>query len=123
MPAASPAAVGAAGTLPVRMTRQHQAALRLPTVDLAEARGGEGHEQSRMLAHRLGDALAALQPSSQELVGVGPVGSRTGRAARLAAGATRLEQHPVRFPRRVVDGADLAAGPVSLLDPANQADR
>ena len=103
VPAAIPDAVGAAGTLAVGVTGQHQPPLRLARVDAAEAGGGEGHEQPRMLADRLGDALAALEPGGQELVGVGPVGGRTRRAAGLPAGAARLEQHPVRLPLAVVD--------------------
>ena len=104
------------------MTRQHQAALRLAGVDSAEAWGGEGHEQPRMGGHGLGDALAALEPSGQELVGIRPVGGRTGRAAGLPSGAASLEQHPIRLPPRVVHLPDLAALAVGLLDPAGQAD-
>ena len=49
VPAAIPQAVGAAGTLPVGVTGQHQPPLGLAGVDPAEAGGGEGHEQPRML--------------------------------------------------------------------------
>jgi hypothetical protein len=77
MPAASPGAMRTAGTLAVGVTRQHQPPLRSARVDAAEAGGGEGDEQPRMGGHRLGDALAALQPGGQELVGVSPVGGRT----------------------------------------------
>jgi len=86
MPAASPVAVRTASALPEGVTGQHQPALRLAGVDLAEAGRGEGHEQPRMLSYRLGDALAALEPGGQELVGVGPVGGRTRRAAGLPPG-------------------------------------
>ena len=48
VPAASPGAVRAAGTLPVGVAGQHQPPLRLAGVDPAEAGGGEGHEQPRM---------------------------------------------------------------------------
>jgi len=91
-------------------------------VDLAEAGGGEGDEQPRMLRDRLGDALAALQPSGQELVGIRPVDGGTRRTAGLSAGAAGLEQHPIRLPSRVIDGADLATLAVGLLDSAGQAD-
>src|SRR5215211_3966624 len=74
-----------------------------------------------MLRNRLGGALAALHPSSQELVRVGPVGGRTRWAARLSPGAARLEQYPVRLPLGVIHGADLAGLPVGVLDPAGQA--
>jgi hypothetical protein len=123
MPAASPQTMRAAGTLPVRAAGQHQPPLRLPRVDSAEAGGGEGDEQARMGGHRLGDALAALEPRGEELVGVGAVGGRTRWAAGLAAGAARLQEHPVRLPVGVVDGADLAALAVGLVDAAGQADR
>ena len=115
--------MGAAGTLAVRVAGQYQPPLGLAGVDPAEAGGGEGHEQPEMDGHRVGDALAAFQAGGEELVGVGPVGGRTGWAAGLAAGAARLQQHPVRLPLGVVDGADLAGGPVGVLDPAGQADR
>jgi hypothetical protein len=123
VPAASPLAVGASGALPVGVTRQHQPALRPAAVDVAEAGGGEGHEQPRMAADRLGHALAALEASGQELVGVRPVGGRTRRAAGLAAGAAGLQQHPIRLAVAVVDGADLARLAVGVLDSAGQADR
>jgi hypothetical protein len=73
VPAASLYPVRAASGLPVGVAGQHQPALRLARVDPAEAGRGEGHEQPRMLADRLGDALAALEPGGQELVGISPV--------------------------------------------------
>jgi hypothetical protein len=123
MPAAGPGAVGAAGALPMRVTGQHQPALGLAGVDPAEAGGGEGHEQPRMLRDAVGDALAALEAGGQELVGVGPVDGRTGGAAGLAAGAARLQQHPIRLALGRVDLPDLARLAVGLVDPAGQADR
>ena len=98
MPAAIPVAMRAARHLPIRVAGQHQPALGLAGVDLAERWGGEGHEQPRMLRDAVGDALAALETGGEELVGVGPVGGRTRGAAGLAAGAAGLEQHPVRLP-------------------------
>jgi hypothetical protein len=77
MPAAIAHTMGAAGTLPVGMAGQHQPPLGLAGVDPAEAGSGEGHKQPRMLSHRFGDALAALEPSGEKLVGIGPVGGRT----------------------------------------------
>ena len=77
MPAAIPNTMRTASTLPIRVTRQHQPPLRPPRVHAAERWSGEGHEQPRMGDHALGDALAALEPSGEELVGVGPVGGRT----------------------------------------------
>ena len=100
VPAAIPVAVGAADTLAVWVAGQHQAALGLASVDPAEARGGEGHEQPRMLAHRLGDALAALEAGGQELVGVGPVDGGTGGALGLPAGCRTpsTAPHPAPAP-------------------------
>ena len=115
VPAAIPHTVRAAGTLPVGVTRQYEAPLRLPGVDPTEAGGGEGHKQPRMGGHAFRDALAALEPGGEELVGIGPIGGGTGRAAGLPAGAAGLEQHPVWLPLRVIGGADLAGGPVGVL--------
>jgi hypothetical protein len=76
-----------------------------------------------MVADRLGDTLAAVQPSGEELVGVGPVGGRTRRTAGLPPGPARLQQHPIRLPLAVIDGANLPGLPVGMLDPAGEADR
>src|SRR4029450_9604110 len=92
----------AASALPVWVAGQHQPPLGLPAVDAAEAGGGEGHEQPRMLADAVGDARATLEASGQKLVGIGPVGSRARRTPGLPPGAARLEQHPIRLPLRVV---------------------
>jgi hypothetical protein len=81
VPAAIPVAVRAAGTLPVGVAGQHEPPLGLAGVDAAEAGGGEGHKQPRMPGHGLGDALAALQPGGEELVGIRPIGGRTRWAA------------------------------------------
>src|SRR5918993_4715662 len=122
VPAAIPVAMRAAGTLPVRVTGQDQPALGLGGVDLAEGWGGVGHEQPRMLADAVGDALAALEAGGQELVGVGPVGGRTRRAAGLPPSAARLEQHPIGLPLAVIDSADLAGLAVGVVDAAGEAD-
>jgi len=76
-----------------------------------------------MPTDRLGNALATSEPGGQELIGIGPIGGRTRRAARLPPGAARLEQHPIRLPPAVIHLADLTGGPVGLLDPADKADR
>ena len=46
----------------------------------AERWRGKGGEHARMLGQRIGHALAARQPSSDELVGVSPVRLRARRA-------------------------------------------
>jgi hypothetical protein len=73
VPAAITKAMRAAGTLAARVTGQHQPPLRLAGVDAAEGWGGEGDEQPRMDGDRVGDALAALEPSGEELVGISPI--------------------------------------------------
>jgi hypothetical protein len=118
VPAASPIAMRTLGTLTVRVTRQDQPPLGRAGVDPAERGRGEGYKQPWMLADRLGDALATLEPGGQELVGVGPVGGRTRRAARLSPGAARLEQDPIRLPVAVVDLPNLAGAPVGVVDAA-----
>src|SRR5215207_1117048 len=75
-----------------------------------------------MLADRLRHALATAQARGEPLVGVGPVGGGAVGAAGRPTGAARLEQHPVRLSLGVIDGADLAGGPVGVLDPAGEAD-
>jgi hypothetical protein len=76
-----------------------------------------------MLVDRLGDALAALEPGGEQLVGIGPVGGRTGWAAGLAAGAAGLQEHAISLPAGVIDLSDFAGCLVGVLDPAGQADR
>jgi len=90
VPAAIPQAMWAPVPLTVRVTGQHQAPLGLAGVDPAEAGGGKGHEQPRMHADRLGDALAALEPGGEQLVGIGLVGRRTRRTAGLPADPFQL---------------------------------
>ena len=100
LPAARPAAMRAPLALPVGMAGVHQPPLGLAGVDPAEGWRGEGHEQPWMGGHRLGDALAAPQPSGQELEAVGLVGRRAGGAHRRPPVAARLEQGGVRLPAR-----------------------
>ncbi|MDQ6839709.1 MAG: hypothetical protein M3137_15625 [Actinomycetota bacterium] len=45
-------------------------------VDGAEAGGGEGGEDDRVLGDALGYALASSQPGRNQVEGVGPVGGR-----------------------------------------------
>src|SRR5215218_2466938 len=88
----------AALTLPVGIAGVDQPTLSLAGVDLAEAGGGEGDEQPRMAGHGVGDALAAFQPSGKELIAVGLVGRRAGRAH------TEALRLPQAF-RRVASGS------------------
>ena len=101
----------------------HQPPLGLAGMDLAERRRGEGHEQPGMAGHRLGDALAATQPSGEEVELVGLVGRRAGRADRSPPITARLQEGGVRLPVGRVDGADLTRLRVGVVDPAAQAHR
>jgi hypothetical protein len=92
-------------------------------VDRAEAGGGEGDEQPGMAGDAVGDALAAFQAGTDELVGVGPVGGGAGGAARLAPVPAGGQQDRVGLVGGVVDLADLAGGPVDVHGAAGQADR
>ena len=81
--------VGAGGT--GRMA----GAVGSPAVDGAEARGGEGQEDGRVLGDGLGDVLATPEPCGHQGEGVSPVEGGTGWTERLPSRPTRLEQHPV----------------------------
>ncbi len=88
-----------------------------------EARCGQGDEDHRVPAHRLGDALATSQPGGNQLVGVGLVRRRAGRAAGSATLATGLEQSVIGQAGAAGMPDDLAGLPVDPVDGADQADR
>src|SRR4029450_8464586 len=92
LPAPRPPAMRTGRALPVGMAGIHQPPLGLAGVDSAERWRGEGHEQPRMHRHRLGDTLAASQPSGQELEAVALVGRRARGAPRRPPVAACLEQ-------------------------------
>src|SRR5579884_947358 len=74
------------------------AAVAVPDrVDCAEGRSGQSHHQSRVLAHRLGDALATSDPGRDELEGVASVDLRTRRATRDATVAACDQEHASRL--------------------------
>jgi hypothetical protein len=73
-----------------------------------EGRCGESHEQPRVLADRLGYALATPKASGDQVPGITTVGLRTRRADAGAAVAARLQQHPTRLVLGGVRLADLA---------------
>src|SRR5215211_1056877 len=113
----------AALTLPVGIAGVDQPTLSLAGVDLAEAGGGEGDEQPRMAGHGLGDALAAFQPSSKELIAVGLVGRRAGRAHRGPTVAAGLQEGGVGFPVSRIQSAALLGRRIDLIDRPAQPNR
>ena len=92
-------------------------------VDRAEGGGGEGGEHARVGGDRLGDAFAACQPGSDELVGVGAVGLGAGRADRGAPVAAREVDRLVRQVLGVQAADDLPGGGVDVTGSAAQPDR
>jgi hypothetical protein len=90
-------------------------------VYVPEARRGEGDEHGRVLDHGLGDAFAASEPGSEQLVGVAAVALGAGRTDGLATVAAGLSEDPVRFGGRRPDAP--ATVPVARLDPPDQPDR
>ena len=61
-------------------------------MDRAERRRGERGEHARVVSNRGRNSLAAGQSGADELVGVGAVGLRAGRAMGGAAGLARDRQ-------------------------------
>lgn len=92
-------------------------------VDRAEGRGGEGGEDDRVPADRGGDALAAGQSATDNLVGVALVDPGAVRAHRLAAVTARLVQRPVGQLVGVLLAQDSAGVAVDGGDGAAEADR
>src|SRR6266498_3718651 len=85
--------------------------------------GGEGGEHARMPGDGLGDALAAGQAGTDDLLGVLLVDAGAGRADVLAAVAAGDQQDLAGFSVGVVHGAGLAGGAVDGVDAALEADR
>lgn len=107
--AALPGAAGVAGDVAV--------------VDRAEGRGGEGGEDDRVPADRGGDALAAGQSATDDLVGVALVDPGAVRAHRFAAVAARLVERAVGQLVGVLLAQDSAGVAVNGGDGAGEADR
>ena len=94
-----------------------------PGMDRAERGCGQGGEHARMLRDGLRDALAAGQPSTDELAGVALVDLGAGRAHGLAPVAARGQQHPAGLGSGVVDGREFTGGQVDSVDAAPELDR
>src|SRR5262249_24975330 len=92
------------------------------SVDGAEAGSGEGGEDARMDGDRLGNPLAAREPGPDELVGIGPVGLRAGRADRGAAVSAGDVDRLVRQVVGIQVPEDLAGRSVDVADGAAQPD-
>src|SRR5215218_6292912 len=123
VPAAGRLTMRAALTLPVGIAGVDQPTLSLAGVDLAEAGGGEGDEQPRMAGHGVGDALAAFQPSGKELIAVGLVGRRAGRAHRGPTVAAGLQEGGVGLPVSRIQSAALLGRRIDLIDRPAQPNR
>jgi hypothetical protein len=91
-------------------------------VDRAEGRGGEGGEHRLVAGDGRGDALAADQASTQELVGVAAVDLGAGQADQGAAVAAGFVDVPVGQLCCGPPGEALAGGPVDGVDGAGQSD-
>ncbi len=92
------------------------------TVDRAEGRGGEGGENDRVPGDRVGDALAAGQAATDDLVGVALVDPGAVRAHRFPAVAARLVQRLVGQFVGVHLAGDAAGVSVDGGDGAGEAD-
>jgi hypothetical protein len=89
----------------------------------AERRCGERDEHARMVGDGLRDALAAAQPSADELVGVLPVDLGTGRTLGCPAGLAGDRQHAAGFVDGGVTVEQFTGGPVNVIDTAAQQNR
>jgi len=72
---------------------------------------------------RLRDAFTAREPGADQLVGVGPVGLRAGRADRGAAVPTGGVDHSIGGVGSADGVKDFPGGRVEVVDLAAQADR
>jgi len=115
--------VGAARRRPGGAADLHPAPTGPQRVDGPERGRGEGDEQLGMGGDGVGNALAAHKAGPDELESVGAVHAGARRAARRAAGAAGLQQHPVRLAFAVEEAAGLAGGGVDLVDPTVQPHR
>src|SRR5207244_7091732 len=69
-----------------------------------EARGGEGHEETRVLADGVRDSLAAEQPGERDVAGIALVGRGARGADRRPTVAAGDQQRLVRLVGGAVDG-------------------
>jgi hypothetical protein len=120
--AAQPVAVRAGRGSPARMASQYPAVFLAVGVDRAEGGCGEGNEDTRVGGDGVGDALAAAQPGSDELVGIGAVDLGARRAARGAAGLAGDGQDSARFVDAGVTVQQFPGSPVDVIDAASHQD-
>lgn len=118
-------AAGAAGcgTAVATLPGAAGVARHVAVVDGAEGGGGEGGEDDRVPADRGGDALAAGQAATDDLVGVAPVDPGAVLTYRFAAVAARLVERSVGQLVGVQPARDAAGVPVDGGDGAGEADR
>ena len=91
-------------------------------VDGTEGGCRQGGEDARVLSDGGGDALAAGQPGADELVGVGPVDLRAGRAPGGPAGLARDGQDAARLVHGAVAVEQFAGSSVDVVNAATQQD-
>ena len=116
------AAVWARAEVAARVAGPDGAVVLLPGVDGAEGGGGQGGEDGGVVGDRVGDAFAADQAGADELVGVGSVDLRAGRAAGRASCLAGDSECAVRF---VVGGVAVQEGAgerVAVVDSAAEVD-
>jgi hypothetical protein len=70
--------------------------VRTLPVDGAEAGGGQGEQDRRVVADRLGDVFASTQSGGHQSECVAPIEGGTGWTHRLSTGTARFQQHPIR---------------------------
>jgi len=92
-------------------------------MDGAERRCGERGEHAWMGGDSLRDALAAAQPSADELVGVRPVDLSARRALGRAAGLAGNRQDAAGLVDGGVTVEQFAGGPVDVIHAAAQQNR
>lgn len=81
-------------------------------MDRAEGRGGEGDEEPRAVANRVGDVLASEEARADEVIGVSGMEAGAGGANGCASVAAADEEAFTGLIMRVVMADDLAGGTV-----------
>ena len=92
-------------------------------VDWAERRCGERGKHARVLGNSDRDDLAAAQPGTDDLVGVGAIDLGAGRTLRGAAGLSGDRQDAAGFVNGGVAVEQFAGGPVDVVDATAQQNR
>jgi len=125
MPLAARQAVAmwAGFTASARSAPQDSAVFLAAQVHRSEGWCGEGGEYARMLSDGGGDALAAGEPGTDELEGVGPVDLGTGSALGSAAGLAGDRQDAAGLVDGGIAVQQFAGGAIDVIDAAAQQNR